>query len=89
MHSLSHAASLPQHLRTEFSFSCVGTGAETRVVPADMLLLAGTCIVEEAVLTGESHPQWKTPVGSMAAPQARSLLNVLSHVERTGAMTCQ
>ncbi|KAK9845150.1 hypothetical protein WJX84_012056 [Apatococcus fuscideae] len=43
-----------------------GVGGEERTVPADCLLLAGTCIVEEAVLTGESTPQWKAPVGAPA-----------------------
>ena len=32
---------------------------EDRSVPADMLLLAGSAIVNEAILTGESTPQWK------------------------------
>eukprot|EP00891_Asterochloris_glomerata_P000411 jgi/Astpho2/411/Aster-03461 len=44
-----------------------GEAAEEQVVSADMLLLAGTCIVEEAVLTGESTPQWKQPVPAAAA----------------------
>jgi magnesium-transporting ATPase (P-type) len=32
---------------------------EDRSVPADMLLMAGSAIVNEAILTGESTPQWK------------------------------
>ena len=48
-----------------------GQGAEEKVVPADMLLLAGSCIVEEAVLTGESTPQWKLPIGTLTDAGAR------------------
>ena len=37
----------------------VGQGSEERTVPADMLLLSGSVITNEALLTGESTPQWK------------------------------
>lgn len=36
-----------------------GPNGEDKSVPADMLLLAGSAIVNEAILTGESTPQWK------------------------------
>ena len=36
-----------------------GQNGEDKSVPADMLLLAGSAIVNEAILTGESTPQWK------------------------------
>jgi magnesium-transporting ATPase (P-type) len=35
-------------------------GQELSVLPADLLLLAGSAITEEALLTGETAPQWKT-----------------------------
>ncbi|XP_078437712.1 phosphate deficiency response 2 [Wolffia australiana] len=39
-----------------------GQGGDEKTVPADMLILAGSAIVNEAILTGESTPQWKVSI---------------------------
>lgn len=41
-----------------------GENGEDKSVPADMLILAGSAIVNEAILTGESTPQWKVIIFS-------------------------
>ncbi|KAF9596590.1 hypothetical protein IFM89_012713 [Coptis chinensis] len=41
-----------------------GPNGDDKSVPADMLILAGSAIVNEAILTGESTPQWKVTANS-------------------------
>jgi magnesium-transporting ATPase (P-type) len=49
-------------------------------VPGDLLLLAGTAIANEALLTGESTPQWKTPIIDEDLSQRLSIKRDKVHV---------
>uniref|UniRef100_A0A0E0DR73 Cation-transporting ATPase n=1 Tax=Oryza meridionalis TaxID=40149 RepID=A0A0E0DR73_9ORYZ len=53
---------------------------EDRSVPADMLLLAGSAIVNEAILTGESTPQWKVSVAGRGPEETLSVKRDKNHI---------
>ncbi|CAI9096849.1 OLC1v1033077C1 [Oldenlandia corymbosa var. corymbosa] len=53
---------------------------EDKSVPADMLLLAGSAIVNEAILTGESTPQWKVSIIGRGTEERFSARRDKTHV---------
>ncbi|XP_038692618.1 probable manganese-transporting ATPase PDR2 isoform X2 [Tripterygium wilfordii] len=57
-----------------------GQNGEDKAVPADMLLLAGSAIVNEAILTGESTPQWKVSIMGRGIEDKLSVRRDKNHV---------
>ncbi|KAL9230101.1 hypothetical protein vseg_005492 [Gypsophila vaccaria] len=57
-----------------------GLNGEDKSVPADMLILAGSAIVNEAILTGESTPQWKVSITGKSAEEKLSVKRDKCHV---------
>ncbi|XP_058204028.1 probable manganese-transporting ATPase PDR2 [Rhododendron vialii] len=57
-----------------------GENGEDKSVPADMLILAGSAIVNEAILTGESTPQWKASIMGRGAEEKLSVRRDKNHV---------
>ncbi|PIN20836.1 P-type ATPase [Handroanthus impetiginosus] len=57
-----------------------GLDGEDKSVPADMLILAGSAIVNEAILTGESTPQWKVSVTGRGNDEKLSVKRDKAHV---------
>ncbi|KAI8029138.1 putative manganese-transporting ATPase PDR2 [Camellia lanceoleosa] len=57
-----------------------GENGEDKSVPADMLILAGSAIVNEAILTGESTPQWKVSIVGRGVEDKLSIRRDKTHV---------
>eukprot|EP00039_Didymoeca_costata_P010514 m.141659 g.141659 ORF g.141659 m.141659 type:complete len:908 (+) comp14857_c0_seq2:731-3454(+) len=63
--------------------------AGTETIPADVLLLSGTCIVNEAMLTGEATPQMKEAINPSSDVQIKDTAQPRLHVLFGGTKVVQ
>ncbi|KAG1327790.1 hypothetical protein COCNU_01G017240 [Cocos nucifera] len=57
-----------------------GPSGEEKSVPADMLLLDGSALANEAILTGKSTPQWKVSIAGCGSDSKLSIKQDKSHI---------